>query len=94
MKVQLVEATGLLRQAGDALKSKEREVIDYYASDLVDMAVYLVNAWLLLLDGGAGERKRDLVRVYTNEHLPRIHSAAQAILAADAVPLQARKTVL
>ena len=48
------------------------------------MAVYLVNAWLLLLDGGASERKCDLVRVYAAEHLPHIHSAAQAILAADA----------
>jgi len=94
VKVRLVEATGLLRQAGDALKAKEREVIDYYAADLVDMAVYLVNAWLLLLDGAAGKRKCDLARVYAAEHLPRIHGAAQAILAADAAPLQARSTVL
>jgi alkylation response protein AidB-like acyl-CoA dehydrogenase len=94
VKVRLVEATTLLRQAGDALKTKEREVIDYYAADLVDMAVYLVNAWLLLLDGAVGERKCDLARVYAAEHLPHIHSAAQAILAADAAPLQARSTVL
>jgi len=92
--VQLVEATTLLRQAGDALKAKEREVIDYYASDLVDMAVYLVNAWLLLMDGRSGPRKVDLARVYVTENLPRIHSAAQAILAADLTPLQARSTVL
>jgi len=94
VKTRLVEATALLRQAGDALKAKEREVIDYYAADLVDMAAYLVNAWLLLLDGGAGERKRDLARVYAAENLPHIHSAAQAILAADTAPLQARSTVL
>jgi alkylation response protein AidB-like acyl-CoA dehydrogenase len=94
VKVQLVEATTMLRQAGDALKAKEREVIDYYAADLVDMAVYLVNAWLLLMDGRAGQRKIDLARVYAAEHLPRIHSAAQAILAADMTPLDARNTVL
>jgi hypothetical protein len=94
VKVQLVEATVLLRQASDALKAREREVIDYYAADLVDMAVYLVNAWLLLLDGGSGERKRDLARIYASEHLPHIRSAAQTILSADAAPLQARSTVL
>jgi alkylation response protein AidB-like acyl-CoA dehydrogenase len=94
VKVQLVQATALLRQAGDTLKAKEREVIDYYAADLVDMAAYLVNAWLLLLDGGSGEHKRDLAHVYAAEHLPHIHSAAQAILAADVAPLQARSTVL
>jgi hypothetical protein len=94
VKVRLVEATALLRQAGDALKARERELIDFYAADLVDMAVYLVNAWLLLLDGGSGERKRDLARIYAAEHLPHIQSAAQAILAADAAPLQARNTVL
>jgi alkylation response protein AidB-like acyl-CoA dehydrogenase len=94
VKVQLVEATVLLRQASDALKARERELIDYYAADLVDMAVYLVNAWLLLLDGGSGERKRDLARIYASEHLPHIRSAAQTILSADAAPLQARSTVL
>jgi alkylation response protein AidB-like acyl-CoA dehydrogenase len=94
VKAQLVEATSLLRQAGDALKAREREVIDYYASDLVDMAAYLVNAWLMLLDGNSGQRKIDLARVYTAEHLPHIHGAARAILAADAIPLQARNTVL
>lgn len=94
VKAQLVEATSLLRQVGDALKAREREVIDYYASDLVDMAVYLVNAWLMLLDGNSGQRKIDLARVYAAEHLPHIHSAAQAILSADTIPLQARNTVL
>ncbi len=94
VKVQLVEATKLLHQAGDALKAKERDVIDYYAADLVDMAVYLVNAWLLLMDGKAGQRKTDLARVYAAEHLPHIHSAAQAILSANVAPLQARNTVL
>ena len=69
-------------------------MIDYYAADLVDMAVCLVNAWLLLLDGAAGERKCDLAKIYAAEHLPSIHSAAQAILAADATPLQARSKVL
>jgi len=31
-------------EATDCLKEKEREQIDYYAVDLVDMAAYLVNA--------------------------------------------------
>ena len=31
-------------------------MIDYYASDLVDMAVYLVNSWLMLQDARVSER--------------------------------------
>ncbi len=48
LKASLVEETELFKQATDVLKAKEREVIDYHASDLADMAVYLVNSWLML----------------------------------------------
>jgi hypothetical protein len=76
------------------LKGKERDLIDYYASDLVNMAVYILNAWLLLLDAQASERKRDLAQVYLAEHLPDIHRANHSILSANAIPLQARNTIL
>ncbi|MGC1377402.1 MAG: acyl-CoA dehydrogenase family protein [Anaerolineales bacterium] len=93
-KSQLVEATGLFKRATDALKEKERDMIDYYASNLVDMAVYIVNSWLLLQDAHASERKRNLAQVYLAEHLPHIQAAGQAILTADALPLQARNSIL
>ena len=48
LKGSLIEVTEQFKQATDVLKEKEREVIDYYASDLADMAVYLVNFWLVL----------------------------------------------
>ena len=99
LKTQLLEATALLKQATDSLKAKERDVIDYYAVDLMDLAVYLFNCWLLMLDTNVPDphlagRKRDLVRVYAAEHLPRIHSAGQAILCADAMPFQVRDSIL
>ena len=94
LKAQLVEATELLHQAGDALKQQERPVIDYFASDLMNMAVIIFNAWLLLQDASASARRSDLARTYAAEHLPRLHSAGQSILRADTAPLAARSTLL
>ncbi len=91
---QLVEANALFMRATDHLKEKERELIDYYAINLVDLAVYLTNSWLLLRDACKSERKRDLARAYIAEHLPHIHSAGEAILAADTTPLEVRETIL
>jgi len=94
LKAQLVEATDMLNKATDMLKSRERDLIDYYASDLVNMAVYALNSWLLLQDAQVSERKRDLCQVYLAEHLPDITRAHQSILNANCAPLQARNTVL
>ena len=94
LKTQLVEVTELFKRATDSLKEKERDVIDYYASNLADMAVYIVNTWLLLQDARVSERKRNLVQVYLAEHLPGIQAAGQTILCADSLPLQVRGTIL
>lgn len=91
---QLAEANQAFLQATDCLKEKEREQIDYYAVDLVDMAAYLVNSWLLLQDAPASDRKHDLARSYIAAHLPLIHAAAETIQAGDATPLEVRETVL
>ncbi|MFZ2095091.1 MAG: acyl-CoA dehydrogenase family protein [Anaerolineales bacterium] len=93
LKTRLIEAVEQFRQATDTLKEKEREVIDYHASDLADMAVYLVNSWLMLQDGSVSERKRELARLYINEHLPQVESARQAILKAGYVPLPKQSTI-
>jgi 3-(methylthio)propanoyl-CoA dehydrogenase len=94
LKAQLIEATELFQQASDALKAQEQEIIDYYASDLTDMAAYIVNSWLLLQDALVSERKANLAQVYVNEHLPKVHQASELILKADETPLKVREIVL
>jgi hypothetical protein len=81
-------------RATDCLKEKERDLIDTYAVNLVDMAVYLTNCWLLLRDARLSERKRDLARAYITERLPHIHSAAETIFGADRTPLEVRTSIL
>jgi hypothetical protein len=80
LKDSLLEETEQFKTATDVLKEKEREVIDYYASDLADVAVLLVNAWLMLQDGCVSERKRDLARLYINENLSLIEGSLKTIL--------------
>ena len=87
LKARLIEATEQFKGATDTLKEKEREVIDYYASDLADMGVYLVNSWLMLRDGCVSERKQDLARFYIDEHLPLVENARKVILVAEKTPL-------
>ncbi len=94
LKARLVEASGLFNQAADSLKQRDRDLIDYYAVDLANMACLLVNSWLLLRDGLASSHKKALASAYIAEHLPEIHRAGEAILAADAAPLQARQAIL
>ncbi len=94
LKEQLTTATALFRQVTDSLKEKERPVIDYYASDLTDMATWLVCSWLMLRDARHLERKRELVSVYLAANLPRLRGAAETILAADESALHAGEQVL
>jgi alkylation response protein AidB-like acyl-CoA dehydrogenase len=94
LKDQLSDETAQFKSATDSLKEQEREVIDYYASDLADMAVYLVNAWLMLQDGRVSDRKRELVRMYIGEHLPQVQRARQAILNAGKMSPETRSLVL
>jgi alkylation response protein AidB-like acyl-CoA dehydrogenase len=94
LKTHLVDAVMLYRQAVSALKAQERDLIDYYASDLTDMAVWLVNGWLLLQDAPFSEEKRFLAQVYCAEYLPHLRSAGETILAADETPLSAREVLI
>jgi alkylation response protein AidB-like acyl-CoA dehydrogenase len=94
LKATLLDTTDLFRRVTDALKEKESAVIDYFAVNLTDMAVYVVNSWLLLRDALVSERKMDLARFYLTENLPKAHAAGQAIMAADGDLLLVRNTVL
>ncbi|MGA2513368.1 MAG: acyl-CoA dehydrogenase family protein [Candidatus Limnocylindrales bacterium] len=82
--------TDLFRGATDALKAQpERDRVDYYACDLVDTAVWLVNSWLLLRDTNVLETKKAVARAYIAAVEPRIRASAGVVMAADPVPLEA-----
>ena len=95
LKSQVEEATAWLNRCIDHLKEQgERAVIDYYAVDLADVAVYVINCWLMLRDARLSERKREMARVYLAETLPRIHGKVALLQAIDPTLLQAREIVL
>ena len=95
LKDQVVEGTALFNRCVDHLKEeKERALIDYYAADLVDTAIWVINCWLMLRDARLAERKREMARVYIAEALPKIHGKAAVFQAIDPAPIQARELLL
>lgn len=94
LKQSLEDLNVQLKQCEDHLREKERAVIDYYANDLVDLAVYTINSWLLLQDARHAEHKADMARVYIAEVLPKARVHAAAIMAADETPLHLRERFL
>ncbi len=94
LKRQVEEATALFNRCADHLRECDRDVIDYYASDLTDVGVIVINGWLMLQDARLSARKRAITQVYVAEHLPKVRSAAAAIQAADPTPLQVRDEIL
>jgi len=94
LKHQVMEATALMNRCADHLKECDTPVIDYYANNMVDIALVVLNAWLMLRDARFSERKRAIAHVYIAEHLPQVKGAAAAIQAADPTPLQVRDVVL
>jgi hypothetical protein len=95
LKDQMNEATALFNRCIDHLKEQDdRAAIDYYAVDLVDIAVYVVNGWLMLRDARLAERKREMARVYIAEILPQIRGKVAVLQAIDPALLQAREVIL
>jgi alkylation response protein AidB-like acyl-CoA dehydrogenase len=95
LKNQVNEATALLSRSVDHLREQDdRELIDYYAPDLADMAVCVLTCWLVLQDARAGERKRELAHVYISETLPKVRGRVAILQASDPAPLQARDSIL
>jgi alkylation response protein AidB-like acyl-CoA dehydrogenase len=94
-KAILLELTGLLGQAIDALKAvPERERVDYYAVDLVEMAIWVVNGWLLLRDTIVAEHKKPVARAYVASAASKVRAAAEVVLAANPAPLEAIPVLL
>jgi alkylation response protein AidB-like acyl-CoA dehydrogenase len=93
-KEQLAEATALYQKAADHLKGQDRSVIDYYASDLVDMAAWIICSWLILRDAGVLERKKDLARAYLADVLPKIKVNGAVVLASSAAAFATKNSLL
>jgi alkylation response protein AidB-like acyl-CoA dehydrogenase len=95
LKSQVEEASLLLNRSIDHMKEQDdRALVDYYAVDLADMALYVLTSWLVLRDARRAERKHELARVYFAETLPKFRGRMAMIQASDPVPLQARNAVL
>jgi len=95
LKSQVEEATVLLnRSIGHMREQDDREMIDYYAVDLADMAIYVLTGWLVLRDARTAERKKELARVYLSEALARFRGRMVAIQASDPAPVQAKDLIL
>jgi hypothetical protein len=95
LKRQVVEATALLNRTIDHMKeADDRDLIDYYASDLSDLAVDVLTSWLVLRDARTADRKRELARIYIGDTLPKARGRIAALQVLEPAPVQARETVL
>jgi hypothetical protein len=94
-KSTLDELTVIFQNAVASLKAESnRDRVDYYACDLVDMAVWLVNSWLLLRDTNLLESKKSVARAYIASIAPRLRTSGEVVMAANAVPLEAIAALL
>ncbi len=95
LKSQVEEATALLNRSIDHMKEHDdRELIDYYAVDLADMAVYVLGCWMALRGARKEERKHQLARVFVAETLPKIRGRLAMLQGSDPVAIHARELVL
>ncbi len=94
-KALLTELTGLFDEAVGGLKAlTERDRVDYYAVDLVEMAIGIVSGWLLLRDTISGEHKKPVARAHVAALAPKVRAAATVVIASDRVPLEAIQALL
>ena len=95
LKSRVDEATALFNRSIDHLKEEESSaLIDYYASDLVDIAVYVINSWLVLQAAGESEQMRELARFYIGETMPKIRGKVAILQAIDPTPVMAKDVIL
>ena len=87
--------TELFRRATGALKAlPERDRVDFYAVDLVELAIGVSNGWLLLRDAALADGKKPVARVYVAALAPKARAAADVVLNANPVPLEAIPALL
>ena len=63
--------------------------MDYYAVDLVEMAIGIVDGWVLLRDTNVAEHKKPVARTYVASLAPKARAAAEVVMASNPVPLEA-----
>ena len=68
--------------------------VDYYAVDLVKMAIWLVGGWLMLRDTSAAGDKKPIARAYVASITPKARAAAEVVLASSPVPLESIAVLL
>jgi hypothetical protein len=94
-KALLAELTELQNRATAALKAlPERDRVDYYAVDLVEMTIWVVGGWLMLRDTNVAEDKKPIARAYLASIAPKARAAAEVVLASNPVPLEALGVLL
>jgi alkylation response protein AidB-like acyl-CoA dehydrogenase len=93
-KAALEESTEQYQKAVDHLKGQDRAVIDFYASDLVDMAAWIICSWLILRDAQILPYKKDLFRAYLADVLPKIRVAGEVVMKSSTAILDAKKILL
>jgi hypothetical protein len=95
LKSQLDEATALLNRSIDHMKEHDnRALVDYYAADLADMAIYVLTSWFILQQARSTGRRRELARVYIAETLPKFRGRMATLQASDPAPLEAKDVIL
>jgi alkylation response protein AidB-like acyl-CoA dehydrogenase len=94
LKGKLQEATAAFHACVDLLREQpDRDVISYYADDLTEYAIYLVNSWLMLQDAARSESKQEMARFYISEALPKMYTKEAILRAIDPSVLRARELV-
>jgi 3-(methylthio)propanoyl-CoA dehydrogenase len=91
---RLAEAVALFKECCDRLHGAERDFVDYFGADLMDMAAAVVNTSLLMRDSASSERKIDMAKAYAAEHLPKALAAGHAILVGDMTPILSKESIL
>jgi hypothetical protein len=95
LKAQMTESTALFSRCIDHMKEQDdRAMIDFYAVDLVDVAAYVVNGWLVLQDARMSGRKQALARAYIAETRANIRGKVAMLQASDPAPIQVRDAIL
>jgi alkylation response protein AidB-like acyl-CoA dehydrogenase len=91
LRDRVEEATILFNRSIDHLKEQDdRPLIDYYATDLADLAIQVLTSWLMLRDADAVERKQELARTYIADTLPKVRARVATLQALDPAPFRAR----
>lgn len=86
--------TADLDSAVESLKDKDRETVDYYGGDLVELGCLALASWLLLRDAREDARKAEVAAAFIAENAPRAAGLAAAVKSGDMSALRAKAAIL